>query len=113
MRLLVVLGLLFVPAIAEARDPFAPFEKPSAETDLPPIQRVPVDALKLAGVVTVASPRALVRLPDGSEVEVRVGDVAGNNLGVVKSIGKDRIVVVERCRDALGVTTTKHVLSLR
>jgi Tfp pilus assembly protein PilP len=110
MRLLVVLGLLSFPAIAESRDPFSPFERPGAEADLPPIERVPVDALKLVGVI---APRALVRLPDGSEVVVRIGDVVGNQLGRVRSIGRDRVVVVEKFRDVLGVTTTKHVLTLR
>ena len=46
MRLLVVLGLLSFPAIAEPRDPFSPFERAAPEADLPPIQRVPVEALK-------------------------------------------------------------------
>ena len=102
---------------AEPRDPFTSIlesEVTQYAGDRTPIERVPLDAIKLAGVVDDASPRALITLPDGSSHVLRVGDVVGEHFGVVKAIGHGRVVVVEHFHNAIGASfASTHVLTLR
>lgn len=100
--------VLTLAAVPDVRDPFAAVTPVIDDTTArPPVQRYPVDALKVQGLVETASPRALVALPDGSTVVVRVGDVVGAYGGVVRAIGRGRLVVREVVLDPLG---ERHVL---
>src|SRR4051812_4144282 len=111
--MMLVAAVVLSLAVTEPRDPFA-----AADTAQPkgttPIQMVAVDALKLQAIVETASPRAMVALPNGAVVFVRVGDVVGDRFGVVTSIAHGRVVVKERLHNAIGETSTStHVLTTR
>lgn len=104
---LVALGLA-VPAAAvdpTGRDPFSAYpDDVICSLGDEPIQRVPLAALKLQGIIAgTASPRALVLHPDGTSHLVKVGTLIGKNLGQVSAITPKGVVVDEAYRDAFGV----------
>jgi Tfp pilus assembly protein PilP len=85
------------------RDPFTPWQPAIVSAGSGPLQRYPLEALKLRGVVAAtASPRALVEAPDGASHLARVGDGIGTSFGRIAAIRPDALVVVERYRDAIG-----------
>lgn len=103
---LALLSALAAPAFAdpERRDPFSayPDEDVIRCCENGPLQRFPVDAMKLQGVVIgTAAPRALVILPDGTAHLVRVGTNVGKNFGRIESIGPKGAVVVEEFREPI------------
>lgn len=103
---LAILSSLAAPAIAnpERRDPFSayPDEDVSCCWGNGPLQRFPVAAMKLQGVVIgTTAPRALVILPDGTAHLVRVGTNVGKNFGRIESIGPKGAIVVEEFREPI------------
>lgn len=65
-----------------------------------PLQRFPLDRLKLSMTMTgTASPMAMLEDPDGRGWTVRVGDFVGQNWGKVTSIQRDQIIVTETITD--------------
>lgn len=101
-------------AIAEPRDPFSSIVDEAMDLGMrPPLERYPVDAMKVHGVVSrTASPRALVVLPDGTTHVVRVGDAVGPNLGRVKAIESGKVVVVEAWFHPLTMTRQEREIVL-
>ena len=99
-----ILALITAPALAEPpRDPFAPFERPAVAAGDAPLQRFPLEQLRLRGVVVhTASPRALIEGPDGVSHLARVGDWIGTSWGRIAAIRQDGVQVVERYRDPIG-----------
>src|ERR1043166_2846117 len=121
--MLIIAALLAVadPSAASAstpayRDPFASIVDeggPSTGFEANPLKRYAVDDMNLQGVVVgTASPRAMVRLPDGSVHSVRVGDGIGPALGRVKSIRRGVVVVEESWLDFVGVHKRKVTLEM-
>ncbi|HEY4222707.1 MAG TPA: pilus assembly protein PilP [Myxococcota bacterium] len=108
-----MLALALAVALTEPRDPFhAVVDDKAVITS--PLQAVPVDALKLQGIVATASPRAMVVVPSGAVFIVRVGDVVGDRGGVIKSISAAGVVVREDMHNALGEHfASTHVLKTR
>lgn len=115
--LLAFAALATLPATAAPRDPFAPIGDADVSCfGRPPLQRVPLAALAVQGVVAnTAAPRALVKLPDGSVHLVRIGDGLGPNLGRVVAITPAGVVVAEAFRDPLTSKTEaqRTVLAVR
>lgn len=100
---LAALLLLAAPALAEpSRDPFVPWERPVIAAGDTPLQRFPLEQLKLRGVLLGASPRALLESPDGITHTARVGDWLGTSWGRITAIRAGAIAVTERFRDPLG-----------
>ena len=92
------------PALADPRDPFAS----TLDDDVircferTPLERVPLAAITIQGVIaSTASPRALVKLPDGTTHLVRVGAGIGPNLGRVAAIRADGLEIIESFRDPI------------
>jgi Tfp pilus assembly protein PilP len=98
------LALACLPAFAdEPRDPFAAYPDDVIECFVSPLQRLPLEALTVQGIVIgTASPRALIVLPDGTSHHVRVGTPVGKNFGQVTAITPKGVAVVEEFRDAFG-----------
>jgi hypothetical protein len=66
----------------------------------PSTERFDLDQMTLLGIIRGSNmDAAYVRMPDGSDKIVRVGDILGKHGGEVKTIGKDSITVEERYMD--------------
>ncbi len=106
MRPFVALSVLLAShalATEPARDPFAAYESSQVLPGAGPLQRWPLEALRLRGVITgTASPRALIEAPDGATYVARVGDHVGTAWGRITAISNGAIAVVEQFRDPIG-----------
>lgn len=103
--LALVLLLSCVPALGAEppRDPFAAYESAPIAAGDGPLQRWPLEALRLRGVISgTASPRALIETPDGQTHTARVGDHVGTAWGRIAAIRGGAIAVQEQFRDAIG-----------
>ena len=95
------------------RDPFTSIVDERGAVIGTGLKRFAVDDMKLdAVVVGTASPRAMVRLPDGTVHSVRVGDGIGPNLGRVRAIRRGVVVVEESWVDFVGVHKRKLTLEM-
>jgi Tfp pilus assembly protein PilP len=66
-----------------------------------------LDHMMLMGVVRGSGmDAAYIRLPDGTDRIVRIGDILGKHGGEVKEIGKDYLIVEERYMDPKRPTDT-------
>lgn len=96
------------------RDPFRPPSFPSAELaheNRPPLLRYDLGQLKLVGTIHgVREPVALIEDAEGLGYIIRVGTRIGVNDGVVKSIGKGRVVIEEHPVSIYGQRRTVRVV---
>ncbi len=95
------------------RDPFRSFVQPGGDQfkDLPPLQRVALDQLKLVGVASgEGMVGAMVATPDGKAYPVRRGTKIGTNRGQVKEIRSRAIVVEEPYLNIFGRATVRQVV---
>lgn len=79
-----------------------PFIKPEPPVETGPEgERYDLDQMLLLGVVHGSDPMsaAYIRLPNGKDRIVKIGDILGKHGGEVKEIGKDYIVVEEKYMD--------------
>jgi len=101
-----------------ARDPFADVEMALAlsldvDDEKDPLARVPLDRVRVRGVVLQATPLALVEDRDGKGHVVRLGDALGDRGGRVRRITGDGVVVEEIVRVWNGeVSRVAHVLAV-
>lgn len=98
------LALAAFPVLADPRDPFASTldEDVTRCFERSPLERVPLAAITIQGVIaSTASPRALVKLPDGTIHLVRVGAGLGPNFGRVAAIRAAGVEVIESFRDPI------------
>jgi type IV pilus assembly protein PilP len=96
------------------RDPFQSMVKllklNQAKGELPPLQRLELNDVKLIGIVSDASGYyGLIQTPDGKGYTVRVGTLMGTNNGTIKTISEQRIVVAEPIIGITGKMTTRDV----
>lgn len=118
MRPMLMLALLTLSAHAlgsePPRDPFAAYEHAQIAPGAGPLQRWPLEVMRLRGLVTnTASPRVLIETPDGQTHVARAGDYVGTAWGRIAAISTSAIAVVERFRDPLGgVHERRAVLAL-
>ena len=85
----------------DATDKWDPFVIPP-----PPIiagessERYDLDQMLLMGIIRGSGmDAAYIRLPDGTDRIIRIGDILGKHGGEVKDIGKDFLIVEERYMD--------------
>ncbi|HUT55088.1 MAG TPA: pilus assembly protein PilP [bacterium] len=79
-------------------DPFAVPEPPVITE--PSSERYDLDQMTLLGIIRGSNmDAAYVRMPDGTDKIVRVGDILGKHGGEIKEIGKDSVTVEERYMD--------------
>lgn len=105
----------FVYDPAGKRNPFEPFDfsnKVAVDETLPPLQRYTLGQLKVTAVLsdTKGLATAIVEDAVGKGYAVKVGTKIGSSNGVIESIEKDRINVVESFTDFTGKTTTNAVV---
>jgi len=87
------------------RDPFRPPRAGTAQTGEPrtPLQRYEIGQLKLVAIIyETREPRAVVEDDQKLGYIVKVGTPIGPNGGVVRSIERGRVVVVEQAADYYG-----------
>jgi type IV pilus assembly protein PilP len=87
------------------RDPFRPPSAGTAQTGEPrtPLQRYEIGQLKLVAIIyETRDPRAVVEDDQKLGYIVKVGTPIGPNGGVVRSIERGRVVVVEQAADYYG-----------
>jgi type IV pilus assembly protein PilP len=96
------------------RDPFQSMVQlikiAKAQSELPPLQRVEINDLKLLGIVWGGYGYfGLIQTPDGKGYTVKEGMLVGPNHGVVKSISQNRMVVSEPTIDINGKKTKRDI----
>lgn len=89
------------------RDPFRPFDlsrKPPEDSTITPLERYDVGQLRLAAVLDNADGEktALVENEAGKGFTVKIGTKIGTNNGVVVSIERDRVKILETNVDFAG-----------
>jgi Tfp pilus assembly protein PilP len=67
--------------------------KPAPETTRPVAEGVAIDRIKLVGVVEAERSKAMLGLPDGTSVIVKVGDVVGDRWYVTRIAGTEVVLV--------------------
>lgn len=102
---------------ADRRGPFTPFESsresqqresssgiaPERDRRREPLEQFPLDALEMAGTLTVAGTRyALIKSPDGVVHRVTVGDHMGQNYGEIVAVKAGGVRLVEIVPDGRG-----------
>lgn len=96
------------------RDPFKSLlelEKKQRDlSQLPPIQQVDLEVLKVVGVVVdpVSGAQAMVRAPNNQTFVVRVGTIVGKNEGEIVEISLKGIRVLEKFLDFMNRETRKE-----
>ena len=96
------------------RDPFlSPFhvtpEQDVVNEAKTPLQRFPLEQLKLVGVIWEASqPKALIEDRDGLGYIVEAGTLIGANGGVIRTIEPGRVVIEEYETDFSGKRLTRQ-----
>ncbi len=96
------------------RDPFKSLlelEKKQRDlSQLPPIQQVELEVLKVVGVVIdpVSGAQAMVRAPNNQTFVVRVGTIMGKNEGEIVEISLKGIRVLEKFLDFMNRETRKE-----
>jgi Tfp pilus assembly protein PilP len=85
----------------EATDKWDPFLIPPPPVNTQPSsERYDLDQMTLFGVIRGSGmDAAYVRLPDGTDKIIRIGDILGKHGGEVKKINKESIVVEEKYMD--------------
>jgi len=105
----------FRPIFAIETEPLPsgpPEPKPSVPLTL--LQRIGLSQLKLKGIIcSPAGNKALVRDPSGKGYIVTNGTYVGKNLGRVKRILKDKVIVEEQVKDFLTGGTKLQIKELR
>lgn len=102
------------------RDPFKPFIRVAAKEKAQakkvvvpqtPLQRFPVEELKLAGILWSKErpPEALIEDPQGKGYRVRTGTFVGNRGAKIVKIFPDGVVLEEIVTDALGEETVNSI----
>jgi Tfp pilus assembly protein PilP len=93
------------PPPSVQRDPYESYFSTVADGEGVPgqtaLERIPLDRLRLVGIVQQAAPLALLEDDGGQGHVVRIGTLVGTDGGRVKAIGKDRLVIEETFRDPL------------
>lgn len=102
---------------ADRPSPFEPFAEsrtqerqgggsgvqPNFERNPEPLEEYPLDALRMAGTLTVAGQRyALVKAPDGVVHRVTTGNHMGQNYGQIVAINNAEVRLTEIVPDGLG-----------
>lgn len=78
-----------------------------------PLENFPIEALNLRGVIAKENRYwAAIELPNGQILEVTVGTKIGQQKGVIQSIARGRVKVVERVQDQSG-KVTQRTLTLK
>jgi type IV pilus assembly protein PilP len=96
------------------RDPFQSlaklFKTEKGKPDMPPLQRVQLNDLKLLGIIWGGyGYYGLIQTPDGKGYTVKEGMLMGTNNGVITSITANAIIVSEPTIDITGKKSTKEV----
>jgi len=116
-------SLSTVPELMTRKDPFVqgppPFQAPPADSggynpNLPVLERYPIeDYTVLAVLLGERYPRALVKLPDHANskvVIVKEKDRIGNKGGIINTISKEGLKVMQNQRSPLGFVDKTEVL---
>ena len=99
---------------AGRRDPFKSLLQLEAKqrdvSQLPPIQQIELDTVKVIGIVVdkARGAQAMVRAPNGQTFVVRVGTIIGRNEGEVVEITLQGIKIVEKYLDFMNRETRKE-----
>lgn len=99
---------VFSYSAIDRRDPFKSYyaELSGDEVelgDLSELQKIELNKFRLVAVVTgTATPMAMVQDPAGKGYTVRIGTRIGKQLGQVKQIRREEIVIQEEFRDFTG-----------
>lgn len=98
---------IYVYSPVGKRDPFqnvfavkevTPVKNPGTKPT--PLQRFPLDRLKLSVTMTgTSSPSAMIEDPEGRGWTVKIGTFVGQNWGKVTSIQRDQIIITETITD--------------
>ena len=89
------------PVAAEEAEYTGP--RPEASRRREPLERYPVDSLKMVGLLQQQSQTwGLVRDPDGTIHRVQPGNFAGQNHGKIVTVSENRIDIVELVPDGLS-----------
>ncbi len=109
-------GTTYVYSALNKRDPFmSPFEVPKVYPPIPPdagpLQKVPVEQLKVEAIVWNRKGfRALMFTPDGRAYTVKLGQRVGDKGGWISRITESRVYVTEKIKDILGDVETNNVV---
>lgn len=77
---------------------------------LPPLQRIPVEEIRLIGVVWGGfGYSAMMQTPDGKGYTVRVGTLIGTNGGKVTGITAQNVIIEEKYTDIFGEKKIRDV----
>lgn len=94
------------PPVEIVRDPFESYLSLSTvsmdELRQTRLERIPLDRLRLVGVVQQTAPLALLQDGSGEGFTVRIGTNVGTDRGRVTAIGATGVTIEERFRDPLG-----------
>lgn len=70
---------------------------------LQPLEHFSLDSLLFSGVLSKGGKLdAMIQTPDGDVAVARVGDYIGQNHGLIKTIDKEAVMVVEAVKDSSG-----------
>lgn len=100
----------FVYSATDKRDPFQPFDmapKKTGDSTLSPLEQFALGQLRLTAVLSSAggASTAIVETAEGKGYTVRAGAKIGTNNGVVVSIEKDRLKILETAVSFTGEET--------
>ncbi len=115
-RVLTGPGTTYVYSSLNKRDPFmSPFEVPKVYPPIPPdagpLERVPVDQLKVEAIVWSRKGfRAMMLTPDDRAYTVKLGQHVGDKGGWISRITESRVYVTEKIKDILGDVETNNVV---
>jgi hypothetical protein len=91
------------------RDPFVEISARAGVVEIdantPPLARVPLEDIRVRGVVLQATPLALAEDPEGKGHVLRVGDAVGTQGGRIDAIDPNGVVVTETRRTWTGEVT--------
>ncbi len=105
---------------AEGRkDPFAqpvvekPLEPLPIHGPVLPLQTVNLDQIQVKAILwNVAKPKAIIQLPDGNIITVKLKDRLGNRNGYVAAIREGEVILVETVEEQGKVFSNTRILTL-
>lgn len=91
------------------RDPFESGRQKETG-NLSPLQKYPLTALKLVGIMANGNVYwAVFSLPDGQVLDVSVGGVVGQNNGKISRITQDEVTIIETNKNELGGRAVREI----